>query len=1115
MILLLGMVGFLAVGMLNAKSLTTNGNQRLWKPSAAKYVRTLSNIGNWGFWIFYDGESAHTPGGNSGGFYPRGTAAAIYQDGFIFAGYLSQGGQRISDTPLRCGGFAYTIGTQPGWIQSDGTAVSSDDYRARVYRIRSDWETLTRAQVKQDAAEINSISIASVTDAQCDEVIAQYKLDWEEWPGDLGAPYVDVNENGAWDAGVDKPGIANADQVVWLVINDLDESKTLELYGSKPIGLEIQITLWGYNQPGAALGQLVFKKIKMINKSQYDVDSMFVSQWCDPDLGEAGDDFVGCDTTLSLGFVYNGQATDANYSPFGIAPPAVGYDFFQGPMVDGIAGQDLNKNGVDDAQDYAIFDLKKIGPGKINLPMTSFAYFSAGSAIEDPDQKTYDGTKQWFNLIRGLIPNTNVTNPTPFTAGSGPTKGQPTVFCLSGDPVTNSGDVDGQGDNFPYGDRRMTQSSGPFTLAKGDTQEVVVAVVGGSGSDNLVSVSALKSNDIVAQKLYNDLFSSVPKAPATPSVTATGTEDVIVLNWGENQASVAETEKDNPLTGYNFQGYNIYQLPSASATLEQGVRIATFDKIDGVTVIMGKVFVSKYGQIVEVPVQYGADKGVQRYFIVEKDYLTGTAIFPGNTYYFVVTAYNYNEAPTLIEDKALESGQVVVAVVPQSPKPGVVMGGNVKSDIAVTHSSGNSDGIVTATVIDPPALKDYTYKVTFALDQNEDSPTYGTYLWNLKNTTLGTTLFSTGIYQADDVANAADHPLVDGIQVRVAGPAMGMKDWLYTPSANRWLTWLEGDLWALEGFEGSCGWGNNFFGSNLPADKLVNVELRFAATDETGTPLNPNSPNVSMAYRYLRGAASAAAKPEFEPYIINKTGGYPYQDMVPICVSAWDVEHNKQLTIGFLENNTTSGMVNGRWFPGRYDTEGGNTSVRDILFIFASDYQATPQDAYKKDFLNECVDMDVMWVLTASRRGAKVPTEGDVFTIYANHINTDADEFIFTVTGTKETADAAKEDVKKINVFPNPYYAYNSEETNRFDRFVTFCHLPKKATIRIFNLAGVQVRKLEKDDSSQFYRWDLLNENNLQIASGMYVAYIDMPELGETKMLKIMIIQGEQILDVY
>jgi len=56
--------------------------------------------------------------------------------------------------------------------------------------------------------------------------------------------------------------------------------------------------------------------------------------------------------------------------------------------------------------------------------------------------------------------------------------------------------------------------------------------------------------------------------------------------------------------------------------------------------------------------------------------------------------------------------------------------------------------------------------------------------------------------------------------------------------------------------------------------------------------------------------------------------------------------------------------------------------------------------------------------------------------------------------------------------------------------------LPNTATIRIFNLAGILVRTLVKSDVSQFTDWDLLNENKLPVAAGMYIAYIDCGSLG-------------------
>ncbi|MBU0529277.1 hypothetical protein KKF86_05925, partial [bacterium] len=98
---------------------------------------------------------------------------------------------------------------------------------------------------------------------------------------------------------------------------------------------------------------------------------------------------------------------------------------------------------------------------------------------------------------------------------------------------------------------------------------------------------------------------------------------------------------------------------------------------------------------------------------------------------------------------------------------------------------------------------------------------------------------------------------------------------------------------------------------------------------------------------------------------------------------------------------------------------------------------------------------------------------------------------------------------------PNPYYGYQALETTRRDKYVRFNHLPQKADIRIFNMGGVMVRKIEKDDATQNADWDLTNQYNFPVASGIYIAHIDLPDVGKEKILKIALIQEEQILLSY
>jgi hypothetical protein len=140
-----------------------------------------------------------------------------------------------------------------------------------------------------------------------------------------------------------------------------------------------------------------------------------------------------------------------------------------------------------------------------------------------------------------------------------------------------------------------------------------------------------------------------------------------------------------------------------------------------------------------------------------------------------------------------------------------------------------------------------------------------------------------------------------------------------------------------------------------------------------------------------------------------------------------------------------------------------------------------------------------------------------VVTIYPSRPLTTSTVYDFAASSIPSGAisgdiNLAKQQVAKVNVFPNPYFGANAYEDNKYQRFVTFTHLPKKATVRIFNLAGTLVNKLIKNDDSQFFNWNLRNQSGLPVASGMYIIYIDMDNLG-TKILKLGVVMEAQFLD--
>ena len=65
----------------------------------------------------------------------------------------------------------------------------------------------------------------------------------------------------------------------------------------------------------------------------------------------------------------------------------VGFDLIRGPLVPGNPGEDRNRNGIDDANDFGLNEDNKRIYGFINLPMTAFYYFTnTDPFITDPPQ---------------------------------------------------------------------------------------------------------------------------------------------------------------------------------------------------------------------------------------------------------------------------------------------------------------------------------------------------------------------------------------------------------------------------------------------------------------------------------------------------------------------------------------------------------------------------------------------------------------------------------------------------------------------------------------------------------------------------------------------------------
>ncbi len=1080
----------------------TNGEGKEKRKNLSKIQglpnRTFLNINNISTQIYSDGNSDIKPDGNSGVIYPKGSGkGAVFESGLVWGALIP------GDPQPRVGGSTYSQGLQTGKILSPGVAESPDLDKNRIYRVRPD--------IFPGGPEVD-LTLAAIDEGSSASALrAQYETDWTEWPVTDGAPFNDVDSNGVYDPNVDIPGVPGADQTIWFVANDLDANKTSDLYGAQPIGIEMQATFWAYAQAGA-LGNMFFRKYTLINKSNTPFNDMYVAMWSDVDLGNATDDYSGCDTTLSLGYTYNATNSDATYDP--LPPPAVGFDFFQGPIVAG------------EPSDTAIFNGQYVA-GMKNLPMTAFIYYARGDAtVTDPQLGALEGSTQWYNFMQGKVGKTGEFFVNPIT-------NQPTTFVLTGDPQTNEGWLDGL--QLPAGDRRQALASGPFQMAVGDTQEVVIAeiIAGASGGvSNLDAVGLLKTYDQKAQEAY-DAFFVLPAPPPRPNLQA-GTfingswaalDKEIVLDWGSSLNDIQATENYD-FKGFTFEGYNVYQLPSASAGIDEAKRLATYDITNGLTTIVGPVVDPVSGLTLQVPQQYGSDIGIQRYLRITRDAFTGRPLVNGIRYYFAVTAYAYNPDSLAVPNN-LENPIAAITVIPQEPNPGVrynsANGDTVQN---VTHT-GPSDGNVIPIVLDPSKVNGHSYRVNF-LDTGEGIT------WSLTDVTANQVVLADQTNQSGD----ASYIITNGIMVKVQGPPVEGKSATYasadppnlSPVATAADPAYEGGRWFTGGQHG----GEIFFGG-------IFLEPNFWGL----TSINPGEHKpVMLKFRPMASFTDLNGNSVYdigEPYVVDDPAqtqkAFMYQGFSPdaylgffdLPFTAWDVSdpaNPRQLNVVVRDRDE-----NHQWdlhhLSAPADPLLPNNGDQQFNYTWILNTTYDPTGAMYGDGTNGSIDFwsfgaggvwDAMWAMWIDDRGvvenaSSMLAEECNFTLIPNAVNTAADEFSFTAPTVDESTENAKVDVNKVNVFPNPYYGVNTEELNKYNRFVTFTHLPDKATIRIFNLAGILIQTIQKDDQSQFTRWDLANDAGLPVASGLYIAHIEMPVLGITKILKVAIIQEQQILD--
>tara|TARA_B100000767_G_scaffold265557_1_gene281747 strand:- start:1198 stop:5430 length:4233 start_codon:yes stop_codon:yes gene_type:complete len=611
-------------------------------------VRTTIMAGGDMWWNLSDPQYEIPKGGNKHSLFA----------GALWIGGVDAGGQlKVAAMTYRQSGNDFW----PGPLNVDNATISADECTKWDEHFKIDRSVVEEYNSRFDNDPTYVIP-ASILDwpAHGDQSLGQ---------DEFLAPFYDVNGNGLYEpysgdypdynvTGTNDDAALFGDQTLWWIFNDKGNIHTETQ--ADALGLEIHAQAFGFTSDNE-VNDMTFYNYKIFNRSTTPLNDTYFGQWVDADLGKYDDDYVGCDVNLGLGFCYNGDAEDEGATGYGFNPPAIGVDFFQGPLADPSDGVDNDRDGIIDE------------PGE-QIIMSKFVYYNN----DDTDEGNPNGGTDIYDYLRGRnrqgVPMTYGGNG--FGAGNGST----TEECDFMFPGTSDDKFVGQewteqtAGNIPA-DRRFLQSAGSFTLQPGAVNTITTGVVWARAKSGgqTASVQLLKIYDREAQALFDNNFNILngPDAPDL-SVIELDKELIFTLSNGEssNNQNESYSEKDPYITkptnianypDYKFQGYLVYQLKNSTVSvtdlddLDKARLVFRSDINDTVLGIVNQYLdpilgvytpIEEVASVLSQGVVGSVDQGVQYSFQITDDRfaLGNTRLVNHKTYYYMSLSYGYNRA---------------------------------------------------------------------------------------------------------------------------------------------------------------------------------------------------------------------------------------------------------------------------------------------------------------------------------------------------------------------------------------------------------------------------------------------------------------------------------------
>ena len=585
-------------------------------------------------------------------------------------------------------------------------------------------------------------------------------------------------------------------------------------------------------------------------------------------------------------------------------------------------------------------------------------------------------------------------------------------------------------------------SSGPVSLGPNNTDFFSTAWIFGQDEQDFFK------NRQTVQRIYNADY-RFAQPPIPPTLKAEAGDGYVVLSWD----TLSMASYDRFTQEFDFEGYKLYK---GTNNLLSDTRVIT--DVNGVPLFNRPVaqWDVENGITGTVPVlentafyELGDDTGLQ-FSYIDRD------VTNGKTYYYALVAYdrgfvpgpddpNPNAAPVDPQENTFnvsvdQGGEVrgltsnAAVVTPRARAAGYV-DASTNEDLS-RPTEGIGTGSIGVTVVNQDELDpNAVYQITFTDTTQTLRDMYETTGYELRNASTNEVLIPHSPL-------AETTPAVDGFVIDIFNDEADIN-----PAQTGWRALDDEGEPVYSPFPAALpGYDSNWFVTIEPDDSQRYVpspfEYRVTWADSMYT---------TPARRYTDYLFRA----EIPMWCTNITTNQPCDMYVR--------DDNENGEVDFLEDAFIIA-----------DPVLGIHRFRHVL-----NFQAFGQD-------------DV-----APHTGAEIRVS--TFRPFSRN-----DMFQFTMSKGYVDADLAKSELDNIAVVPNPYVVAASWEPRtqiqgRGPRQIQFIHLPQECTIKIFTIRGELVRQIDHSgtggDGAAW--WDLMTENQQDVAYGVYFYHVEAPGIGE------------------